>query len=48
MRVGLTGKDIMMKEEYDFSESRSNPYAKKLRHQITIRLDNEIVEHFKD
>jgi len=25
-----------------------NPYAKKLYRQITIRLDNDVVEYFKD
>jgi predicted DNA binding CopG/RHH family protein len=40
-------KGDSMKTEYDFSTSRSNPYAKKLRRQITIRLDNEVVDYFK-
>ena len=41
-------KGDSMKPEYDFSTSRSNPYAKKLRRQITIRLDNEVVDYFKN
>ena len=36
-----------MKREYDFSPSRPNPYAKKLKRQITIRLDTATVEYFK-
>ena len=38
-----------MKKEYDFSKmkSRKNPYAKKLKKQITIRLDEPVVEYFK-
>jgi hypothetical protein len=28
-----------MRKEYDFSQSRKNPYAKQLKRQVTIRLD---------
>ena len=37
-----------MKEEYDFSKAIKNPYSKKLKKQITINLDDEIVEYFKN
>lgn len=36
-----------MKPEYDFSNARKNPYAKKLKRQITIKIDNDTVEYFK-
>ena len=36
-----------MREQYDFSESRKNPYTKQLKRQITIRLDVVAVEYFK-
>jgi len=36
-----------MRKEYDFSKSRKNPYAKRLKKQITIRLDLDVVDHFK-
>jgi predicted DNA binding CopG/RHH family protein len=36
-----------MKKEYDFSKSTKNPYAKKLKKQITIRIENETIEYFK-
>ncbi|WP_039727698.1 BrnA antitoxin family protein [Leptolyngbya iicbica] len=36
-----------MREEYDFSESVPNPYAKKLKKQVTIRLEEETVDYFK-
>lgn len=36
-----------MRNEYDFSKSRKNPYAKKLKKQITLRLDEEAIEYFK-
>ena len=36
-----------MRSEYDFSKSIKNPYINKLKKQITIRLENETVEYFK-
>lgn len=36
-----------MRDEYDFSESVANPYAKKARQQITMNLDVEVVDYFK-
>jgi predicted DNA binding CopG/RHH family protein len=36
-----------MKAEYDFSKSIPNPYTKKLKKQVTIRLDVETIEYFK-
>ena len=36
-----------MKSEYDFSNARKNPYAKKLKKQITINIDNDTIEYFK-
>ena len=36
-----------MKKEYNFSKSIKNPYIKKLKKQISIRIENETVEYFK-
>lgn len=38
-----------MKKEYDFSKmkSRRNPYASKLKRQVTIRMGDDVVEYFK-
>jgi predicted DNA binding CopG/RHH family protein len=36
-----------MRESYDFSKSRKNPYAKKLKKSITIRVDEDALEYFK-
>lgn len=36
-----------MKTEYDFSNARKNPYAKQLKKQITINIDNEAIDYFK-
>ncbi len=37
-----------MKKEYDFSNSIKNPYAKKLKKQITIRIDVNTINYFKN
>lgn len=36
-----------MRDHYDFSNPVKNPYAKKLKKQVTIRLDEDTVEYFK-
>ena len=36
-----------MRTEYDFSASRPNPFAKRLKKQITIRVDESAIEYFK-
>ncbi|MCB1199545.1 MAG: BrnA antitoxin family protein [Leptospiraceae bacterium] len=36
-----------MRKEYDFSKSTKNPYANKLKKQISIRLDEETIRYFK-
>ncbi len=36
-----------MKKECDFSKSSKNPYAKRLKRQVTIRLDIMAVDYFK-
>lgn len=37
-----------MREEYDFSNGIKNPYAKQLKQQVTINLNVETVNYFKD
>jgi predicted DNA binding CopG/RHH family protein len=37
-----------MRKEYDFSQAKKNPYARKLKKQVTIRLEPEVIEYFKD
>ena len=38
-----------MKKEYDLSKmkSRPNPYAKRLKRQLTIRMGMDIIDYFK-
>ena len=36
-----------MREHFDFSKAKRNPYARRLKQQVTIRLDRDTVEYFK-
>lgn len=36
-----------MRDSYDFSKSVKNPYAKKLKKQVTIRIDEDTIDYFK-
>jgi predicted DNA binding CopG/RHH family protein len=37
-----------MRAEYDFSNAKKNPYAKRLKQQITINLDMDTIAYFKE
>jgi len=37
-----------MRKEYDFSKARRNPYASRLKKQVTIRLDGQTIRYFKE
>ena len=37
-----------MREEYDFSNSIKNPYAKKVKKQISIRIETNTIDYFKN
>jgi predicted DNA binding CopG/RHH family protein len=37
-----------MRKEYDFSKAKKNPYASRLKRQITIRLDEPTIGYFKE
>jgi len=39
--------DKNMRKEYDFSNAKLNPYIKKLRKQISIRIDIDTINFFK-
>ena len=36
-----------MKKEYDFSAAKPNPYAKRLKKAVTIRLEPDVIAYFK-
>ena len=36
-----------MRKQYDFSKAKRNPYARRLKQQVTIRLDQDTVKYFR-
>ena len=40
-------RENKMRKEYDFTNAKPNPYVKKLRKQISIRIDLDTIEYFK-
>lgn len=47
-RRGAGGLEMAeMREEYDFSASRPNPYIERLRKPVTMNLDVANIEYFK-
>lgn len=36
-----------MKKHYDFSASKPNPYARRLKKSVTMRLGVDVIEYFK-
>jgi predicted DNA binding CopG/RHH family protein len=37
-----------MRKEYNFKNSTQNPYATKLKKQITIRIEADTIAYFKE
>ena len=36
-----------MRKEYDFSQSKRNPYIRKLKKAISIRIERDTIDYFK-
>ena len=36
-----------MRKSYDFTKSTRNPYARRMKKQITIRIDEQAISYFK-
>ena len=36
-----------MRKSYDFSKGKKNPYASRLKKQVTIRLEEATIAYFK-
>jgi predicted DNA binding CopG/RHH family protein len=36
-----------MKKHYDFSKAKLNPYAKRLKKEVTLRLNERTLEYFE-
>jgi predicted DNA binding CopG/RHH family protein len=45
--IDIIDKGTAMRQEYDFSNAKKNPYASLLKKQVTIRLDEEATNYFK-
>ena len=37
-----------MRKQYDFSQARKNPHARRLKKQITLRIDQPTIQFFRD
>ena len=37
-----------MRKEYDFTNSRPNPFASRLKRAVTIRLDQATIAYFQE
>ena len=50
MNPGNSRKDEVrkVKNEYDFSNAQKNPYANRVKQQITINLNHSTIQYFKD
>jgi len=48
LRAGNLHRTVeTMRKTYDFSKARPNPYARRLKKQVTIRLDEDTINYFK-
>jgi uncharacterized protein (DUF4415 family) len=36
-----------MRKEYDFTAAKPNPYVKRLKKAVTIRLEPDVIAYFK-
>jgi len=37
-----------MRKEYDFTNAVKNPYTKKLKKKISMNIDEDVIEYFKN
>ena len=42
-----TNEDDFLEKEFDFSKAVKNPYAKRLKRQVTMNLNNDTIDYFK-
>ena len=40
-------RDECLEKKFDFSKAKKNPYAKALKKQVTINLDEKVIIYFK-
>ena len=48
-RKDISGRVVEMREEYDIKNlnPRKNPYSKRIKKQVTINLDGDVIDYFK-
>lgn len=44
----MQGKDVDMRDEYDFSDAKANPYVVTARRPVTMNLAGQAIDYFKD
>ena len=44
----MKAKDDYLEKEFDFSKAKKNPYAKKLKQQITMNVSIMAIDYFKE
>lgn len=44
----MNERDEFLEKEFDFSKAIKNPYAKTLKKQVTINLDEKVIIYFKN
>lgn len=37
-----------VRKEYDFTKGRPNPYARRLKKPVTIRIDEDALDYFRE
>ena len=47
MKKKTVEKDDFLEKEFDFSKAVRNPYAKKLKKQIMLNIDADVIDYFK-
>lgn len=47
MTLTILEKVMTMRKEYDFSKAQKNPYASRLKRQVTLRMDEGTISYFK-
>ena len=43
----MISDDEFLEKEFDFSKAVKNPYAQKLKKQITIKITTDVIDYFK-
>ncbi len=47
MKKSNKNDEAFLEKEFDFNKAVKNPYAKKIKKQITIKLSPAVIDYFK-